>query len=527
MKRAKSARIAVMCAFLCVPVPASAQVSGPPYSLTIVPPTGGRVEAAGITCGGGGASCRVSMPSAMKIGLSAVASPGYHFVGWTGDCSGETPGIWVALDRSRACGATFAPLESGLTAPSIVWRAPSPIGQGTVLGAAQLNASSPIAGTFAYAPAAGTVLPPGSHVLSVVFTPADSKTYATASASVRVVVTASGPAASLALHKARYDRSAGTLTVEGALAGLTPLVTLNGAPVTVLAKTDGAVTLEAPSLPDGSYRLVVTDAADSDVTDSFEWTAGAVGQTGQMGPAGPAGPPGPAGMPGPVGLPGPAGPMGSAGAPGPVGLQGPAGLPGPTGPQGPMGLTGPQGPAGATGSRGPQGDPGPAGPKGDTGPVGPQGPEGPAAPVGAGGIRVVNELGEDVGPYIRDGGDYVALQDGEATVLLPIARRGARESTASSIYLYYTEAGCAGAPFLVVANEDAVGMAHPADVRGRGAVYSSGAAESLDTRSYRQYSAGSDLLTAVTCKTSVKTRLLAPAVIMDVSALGPFVLKRR
>jgi len=506
MKRANSARIAVMCAFLCAPLPASAQVSGPPYSLTIGPPTGGRGGAAGIACGAGGTSCTGSMPSAMKIGLSAVASSGYRFVGWTGDCSGETPGIWVALDRSRACGATFAPLESGLTAPSIVWRAPAPISLGTVLGAAQLNASSPVAGTFAYAPAAGTVLPPGSHVLSVVFTPADSKTYATASASVRVVVTANGPAASLALHNARYDRSAGTLTVEGALAGLTPLVTLNGAPVTVLAKTDGAVTLEAPSLPDGSYRLVVTDAADSDVTDSFEWTVGAVGQTGQMGPAGPAGPPGPAGMPGPVGLPGPVGPMGSAGAPGP------------TGPQGPMGLTGPQGP---------HGDPGPAGPKGDTGPAGPQGPEGPAAPAGAGGIRVFNELGEDVGPYVRNGGDYVALQDGEATILLPIALRGPRESTASSIYLYFTEAGCAGTPFLVVANEDAVGMAHAAEVRGRGAVYPSGAAESLDTRSYRQYSAGSDLLTAVTCKTSVKTRLLAPAVIMDVSALGPFALKLR
>jgi len=142
-------------------------------------------------------------------------------------------------------------------------------------------------------------------------------------------------------------------------------------------------------------------------------------------------------------------------------------------------------------------------------------------------MQVINELGEDVGPYVRNGGDYVALEDGKAAVLLPIAFSGARESTAASLYVYFTESGCAGTPFVEVASADALGMTLVAEVRGRGAVYPSGAAATLDTKSCRQYPAGSDLLTAVTCQKSVKARLVAPAVVMDVSALGPFVLKLR
>ena len=45
------------------------------------------------------------------------------------------------------------------------------------LGAAQLNASSTIAGSFAYTPAAGAVLPAGTQTLSAVFTPTDLVNY--------------------------------------------------------------------------------------------------------------------------------------------------------------------------------------------------------------------------------------------------------------------------------------------------------------------------------------------------------------
>jgi hypothetical protein len=78
--------------------------------------------------------------------------------------------------------------------PSITWATPADITQGTALGPAQLNATANVAGSFAYSPAAGTVLPAGAgQVLSAVFTPADSANYTSAAATVRINVVAVTP----------------------------------------------------------------------------------------------------------------------------------------------------------------------------------------------------------------------------------------------------------------------------------------------------------------------------------------------
>jgi sugar lactone lactonase YvrE len=64
-----------------------------------------------------------------------------------------------------------------LVTPTITWPAPGNIVYGTPLGAAQLDAVAtgvngvPVAGTFVYTPAAGTVLGVGTQGLSVTFTP--------------------------------------------------------------------------------------------------------------------------------------------------------------------------------------------------------------------------------------------------------------------------------------------------------------------------------------------------------------------
>lgn len=73
--------------------------------------------------------------------------------------------------------------------PSITWNSPADIVYGTALGAAQLNATASAAGTFAYTPAAGTVLPSGGgQNLHADFTPADSVNYNAASADVSINV---------------------------------------------------------------------------------------------------------------------------------------------------------------------------------------------------------------------------------------------------------------------------------------------------------------------------------------------------
>jgi hypothetical protein len=76
-------------------------------------------------------------------------------------------------------------------APTITWATPAAIIAGMPLGAAQLDASSSVPGTFAYSPPAGTVLGAGSgQVLSVTFTPADTIDYLSATAQVSIDVTA-------------------------------------------------------------------------------------------------------------------------------------------------------------------------------------------------------------------------------------------------------------------------------------------------------------------------------------------------
>jgi hypothetical protein len=77
--------------------------------------------------------------------------------------------------------------------PVIAWTKPASIGYGTALGAAQLDATSTVAGTFAYTPAAGTVLAIGSHTLSVTLTPTDTADYVAASATTTVTVSKATP----------------------------------------------------------------------------------------------------------------------------------------------------------------------------------------------------------------------------------------------------------------------------------------------------------------------------------------------
>ena len=78
------------------------------------------------------------------------------------------------------------------TTPTLSWPTPAPVTQGTPLSVTQLNASASVAGTFAYSPAAGTVLPTGTQTLTVTFTPADTARYTTATASRSLSIIAAG-----------------------------------------------------------------------------------------------------------------------------------------------------------------------------------------------------------------------------------------------------------------------------------------------------------------------------------------------
>jgi hypothetical protein len=72
--------------------------------------------------------------------------------------------------------------------PVIIWATPAAIPYGTALSATQLNASSTVAGSFVYTPAAGTVPTAGSQTLSVTFTPTDTTDYTTATSTLQLTV---------------------------------------------------------------------------------------------------------------------------------------------------------------------------------------------------------------------------------------------------------------------------------------------------------------------------------------------------
>ncbi len=81
----------------------------------------------------------------------------------------------------------------GQATPAITWATPSAITYGTALSALQLNATSPVVGTFVYTPAAGTVPTAGTTTLSVTFTANDSTDYAPVTKTVNLTVNQAVP----------------------------------------------------------------------------------------------------------------------------------------------------------------------------------------------------------------------------------------------------------------------------------------------------------------------------------------------
>jgi hypothetical protein len=119
--------------------------------------------------------------------VSPILAPGTHTlkISVTGNTDGNPAdaGTIVSLDRFDIIKAT----------PALSWSAPAAITYGTALGATQLNPSSSVQGTFAYAQPSGTVLSAGQNqTLSATFTPTDSNDYSTANVTTSINVNPAG-----------------------------------------------------------------------------------------------------------------------------------------------------------------------------------------------------------------------------------------------------------------------------------------------------------------------------------------------
>ena len=127
----------------------------------------------------------------VNLGGEITAAP--YTTSWSTITAANGTHTLTAIARDAAgnttTSAAVSVTVSNVQTPIITWLPPTRIAAGTPLGALQLNATANTAGTFAYAPPAGTVLPAGlGQVLSTVFTPADTIAFTTATASVTIDV---------------------------------------------------------------------------------------------------------------------------------------------------------------------------------------------------------------------------------------------------------------------------------------------------------------------------------------------------
>jgi hypothetical protein len=162
--------------------------------------------------------------------------------------------------------------ESGITVrsvPQLTWGVPEPIAFGTPLGAAQLDASANVAGTYTYSPPEGTLLAAGGpQTLSVLFTPTNSLDYLTATATETITVNKGAPTVTI-------GDAGGQFTGQPFVASVT-IETLDHAPASSLDQITPTVTYDVgsgingtslgstPPTAVGTYTALATFSGDAD-----------------------------------------------------------------------------------------------------------------------------------------------------------------------------------------------------------------------------------------------------------------------
>jgi hypothetical protein len=174
------------------------------------------------------------------------------------------------LNSTNAYGRTTStPLTVSLNqaTQSITWTTPAPIVYSTALSATQMNATSTVAGTFAYSPLAGTVLTAGTHTLSVIFTPTDKTDYTTANGSVTLTVIP----ALLTVTAINISKIVGTANPAFA-ASYSGFV--NGEGTAVLGGVPALTTTATTSSPIGTYPITAALGGITDANYTYAFVPG-------------------------------------------------------------------------------------------------------------------------------------------------------------------------------------------------------------------------------------------------------------
>ena len=222
-------------------------------------------------------------PGSMTYG-SALGGAQLNAVAAVAGSFTYSPGAGTVLAAgSHSLSATFTPADAvdykaitvtnsvsvAAAVPPVTWANPAAISFGTALSGKQLDASSPVAGTFVYSPAVGTVLGVGMHTLTAAFKPAVSADYVTRTSTVSLVVVPVAP--TLAFTVANHHGTdtpfavAATSNATGAItySVVSGPATISGSTVTLTGL--GTVVLRASEAANGNF-LAATKTATFTVT---------------------------------------------------------------------------------------------------------------------------------------------------------------------------------------------------------------------------------------------------------------------
>jgi len=160
------------------------------------------------------------------------------------------------------------------TTSALTWPQPAAIEYGTPLSATQLNAVPSVTGAITYAPAAGTVLPPGSNTVTATFIPADIFDYTGATATNAITV-AAPTFTGIAPTSAKLGDAATTITVSGQGLIRGAVVEWNGTALSTTWVSLNQVTAVIPSsllTTAGTGTITVVDPNNVSVAGSQTFT---------------------------------------------------------------------------------------------------------------------------------------------------------------------------------------------------------------------------------------------------------------
>lgn len=177
----------------------------------------------------------------------------------------------INFDSSTSIGV---PVTVTQTTPVLNWPQPAAIEYGTPLGTAQLNATANVPGALVYTPASGTILTPGTSMLSAAFTPTNTFDYSIANAAVSIVVNPPSLSA-ISPISANVGSVAFTLTVTGAGFTQGAVIQWNGSPLSTAYAGSNQLTAQVPSMllaSAGTATVTVVDGSSIPVTGSATFT---------------------------------------------------------------------------------------------------------------------------------------------------------------------------------------------------------------------------------------------------------------